>query len=1304
MRVLNYLLVLIIFTVNVYAITVETASFKDFMYGKTEKTSYDNWISHVVETDEDKERYQFAPWNVQREGFGKFERPNEVSQLKWKEIVDLFINGEYELAQEAIDTYEYPYDVVEFHDTDTDRTYYMLRERIDLSYFDRNGATNNPGIYQRGSFNYGWGLFVVNPTSEIPINVNVVHPLDDFIAVPVAHKAFTTWDARYFMVTGASRNLSYADPSREENHPFNTFYKAACDEIRETFGRRELSTQIHSFDFTHIGYNSLQISAGGRVQTSPGLPIRDVSGNFNDLINHTPFEVIPANTFGFHDNVTVLDYYSVCFSEGDMLYDDGDMLHPISDKINLPGYSENIQVKYTLKDWNKHDLYSPFFHIEMEEFPSVLRRDTNTYKWFYGYDLSTEKWDADNLYTKALELYTPWVLAFDKMIPHLLNPDDGVPPTAPSKIDLVGASYENIVLSWERSYSADFLTYEIAYSTEPIDTLTTDYNVVDRNQVETLAGQAVVVGKVTGLQPMTGYYFRIRAKDRNGNYSPFSDEVYLTTGSATIASLSSLGRDSLAELKWTASYQKNNKGFNVLRRVKGTDSFIKVASWETEEALKGSANSNVEYTFNDRTAQNGNVYEYKISSVDDDFNEYVHYDVTTVSVQPIMALLFQNESGYVKDTVEFGVNHFATDLFDDDYDLVKGNRDLNNYFYAYSHKPDWLRDKQLLKRDIYSYHDPEVELKTWLIRASTDQINQNLTVSLIGSISRGDSKLFLLDNATGEYLDLFEEQFVYRASSAQERTFTIVWGTQLPEIKITQMTNRYLETGETIEFDWSIRNMHLIKDVEIYLDNGEHQIALKDNMNPIEGTFKWTATEFEKPYTNVSFVVRANLLNGGYFEERSDFKFGVITKEMEISNSAGWHLATNVFMSPVFQAADVFGEEAKLYSFNPVNKTYMPLNMFGFGMGCLVHMPDEYSTELFGELRKTTYEMSLKKGWNLLPNVFCNDLKVKDIIFQHNNQKFNYIEVILSDVIAYPIYGLEDNRYVPIETIGAAECAWIYSNVENLVIRQEPFMHYDITMNRLDKWQLKVEAEIDEFNIDNVTLGHAEGTDESFHFFYDLPKPPKKPDTKLDFYLDSYTDKEPYHRLQSFYKEDLPVGEQCERAWSFTLELDDLDNPVTFRTDGSELPAGYKVVMEISDLYVVLSEENNYVYQPKSKLIQGLLKITNLDVTSVEKIPFATTLHSNYPNPFYPNSSVSRNIGTTIPYSIKNRGNVLLEIYNIKGQKVKTLVNEVVDSGSHSVVWDGKDGRERGVSAGIYFYKLSTGSSEAQIKKMMLLK
>jgi hypothetical protein len=94
-------------------------------------------------------------------------------------------------------------------------------------------------------------------------------------------------------------------------------------------------------------------------------------------------------------------------------------------------------------------------------------------------------------------------------------------------------------------------------------------------------------------------------------------------------------------------------------------------------------------------------------------------------------------------------------------------------------------------------------------------------------------------------------------------------------------------------------------------------------------------------------------------------------------------------------------------------------------------------------------------------------------------------------------------------------------------------------------------------------------------------------------------------------------------------------------------------------------------------------------------LPSAFTLSQNYPNPF--------NATTVILYSLQKNANVKLVIYNLRGQKVKTLVDEQKPAGEYQITWDGKNDSGEEVASGVYFYKLSAGEF-SETKKMVLLR
>ena len=93
--------------------------------------------------------------------------------------------------------------------------------------------------------------------------------------------------------------------------------------------------------------------------------------------------------------------------------------------------------------------------------------------------------------------------------------------------------------------------------------------------------------------------------------------------------------------------------------------------------------------------------------------------------------------------------------------------------------------------------------------------------------------------------------------------------------------------------------------------------------------------------------------------------------------------------------------------------------------------------------------------------------------------------------------------------------------------------------------------------------------------------------------------------------------------------------------------------------------------------------------------PGAYTLYQNYPNPFNPQ--------TTIKFNLPTAGHAELSIYNMLGQKIRTLANEAFSSGEHEKIWDGRSDDGQLMASGVYFYRLKS-EDFTQTKKMNLMK
>ncbi|RLC48885.1 MAG: hypothetical protein DRI23_09985 [Candidatus Cloacimonadota bacterium] len=169
--------------------------------------------------------------------------------------------------------------------------------------------------------------------------------------------------------------------------------------------------------------------------------------------------------------------------------------------------------------------------------------------------------------------------------------------------------------------------------------------------------------------------------------------------------------------------------------------------------------------------------------------------------------------------------------------------------------------------------------------------------------------------------------------------------------------------------------------------------------------------------------------------------------------------------------------------------------------------------------------------------------------------------------------------------------------------------------------------------------------------------------------------------------------------------VDEPSEQILIYPDGSSTRGSGEITFEIiysgrslpvqqSNYLVYEASRDDYVNKKLHSNDQFYSKVI-LSADENQIIPNKHSLRQNYPNPFNPI--------TNIAYSIPETEKVNLSIFNIKGQIVKTLVNETKQSGYYSVRWNGTNNSGIKVASGLYFYKLSAGKTILN-KKMILLK
>jgi hypothetical protein len=195
----------------------------------------------------------------------------------------------------------------------------------------------------------------------------------------------------------------------------------------------------------------------------------------------------------------------------------------------------------------------------------------------------------------------------------------------------------------------------------------------------------------------------------------------------------------------------------------------------------------------------------------------------------------------------------------------------------------------------------------------------------------------------------------------------------------------------------------------------------------------------------------------------------------------------------------------------------------------------------------------------------------------------------------------------------------------------------------------------------------------------------------------------------SYFRMSLAIFGQTERRWwegdtvllaTVTFRLED---SMTICIDSSFWPPNSRLTFTRSDAEIYVPRDNTPLGIKVN--IDGSVDTLACSLTDVKWIedwieeegsrPAGFSVSQNYPNPF--------NRVTNFKFTLPQASYVKIEIFNILGQRVKTLLDEDMRAGVYVVDWDGKDERGVEVSSGIYFYRIRAGDF-SDIKRMVLLK
>ncbi len=236
-------------------------------------------------------------------------------------------------------------------------------------------------------------------------------------------------------------------------------------------------------------------------------------------------------------------------------------------------------------------------------------------------------------------------------------------------------------------------------------------------------------------------------------------------------------------------------------------------------------------------------------------------------------------------------------------------------------------------------------------------------------------------------------------------------------------------------------------------------------------------------------------------------------------------------------------------------------------------------------------------------------------------------------------------------------------------------------------WSVQLSVEVkgraDDGNFAGVGPRASSGLDD-----YDFYEPPQAPEAPyLAFRL-------PEGDNGLFRTDIRPISAEGD-IWNISI------SPMTGRilkaSGLKNIPSDMSALLELSDGSIVSLVDDKSIILPDGVISGRLLIGTDKFLSDQGRtaVPQNYVLYQNYPNPFNP--------VTTIKFALPQAEQVKLDVVNILGQSVRTLVQENLLAGYHTVTWDGTDAGGHEVATGIYFYRLTAGDFR-DIRKMLMIK
>lgn len=421
-------------------------------------------------------------------------------------------------------------------------------------------------------------------------------------------------------------------------------------------------------------------------------------------------------------------------------------------------------------------------------------------------------------------------------------------------------------------------------------------------------------------------------------------------------------------------------------------------------------------------------------------------------------------------------------------------------------------------------------------------------------------------------------------------------------------------------------------------------------------------------------------------------------QEYKTEFPAGWNIVA-LPLTPIDNSiSEMFDDDFSCanYFYQYVGDTgYETVSEMEPGKGYWMGLLEAQTLDYEGDSLTTTCSVELNAGNNLVGNPFDYQISKNNLTFSHNDSTLSFENAVSKGWLSAAMHYWDNQSggcYIAIDSLGRGCGAWMYALADSVVMNMNPAASKSLTKFAktlgTGDWEVQFALSSTWSNDNTCKLGAYSIASDGFDAALDYPEPPTAPSGKV---LTGYFVHEGWSILGPKYDSDIRAVSTGEKRWEYTV-YSSTQGSVTLRWELTNIPTTISLVLvdSLADVRIDMLANCEYTFNYQGERIIEIVQMPNSGIGLSTTLPTEYRLSQNFPNPFNPT--------TTIQYQLPKSGDVVLSVYDLRGELVKTILSGRQNAGYYAVNVDFSD-----LSSGVYFYRLKA-SDYVAFRKCMIIK